>query len=82
MDLGRKKKLKSENFNVKWNEESIYINDCLTQANSNLFYKTRMYVKAHNYKYVWFIDSKIFLRKYEKNKIIFIKDENSLNNIV
>lgn len=31
-----------------------------------------MYAKNHDYKYVWFKDCKIFLRKDEKNKVISI----------
>lgn len=56
----------------------IYYNNYLTQTNSNLFYKTRMYAKEHNYKYIWFRDYKIFIRKNETNKVILIEDKNSL----
>jgi len=78
MEMSRKKKLKAKNVNANWNDEGIYINNYLTQANNNLFYKTRLFAKAHNYKYVWFRDSKLFLRKDENNKVILIEDENSL----
>lgn len=52
MDMTRKKKLKANNVNSKWKDEGIYINNYLTQTNSNLFYKTRMYAKENNYKYI------------------------------
>lgn len=81
MNLAKKKKLKATDVNVNWNDGGIYINNCLTHANNNLFYKTRMYAKEHNYKYVWFSDCKIFLKKDEKYKVICIEDINSLNNI-
>jgi len=82
MELSRRKKFKASNVNAKWNDEGIYINNYLTRTNNILFYKTRMYAKAHNYKYVWFRDSKLFLRKDENNKLFLIEDENNLNNII
>jgi regulator of replication initiation timing len=82
MDLARNKKLKAKDIHTEWSNEGIYLNNVLTQTNSNLFYKTRMYAKKYNYKYVWFRDCKIFMRKDEKNKIIVIEDEYTLNNIV
>lgn len=82
MDLARKKKFKAKDINTEWSNEGIYLNNVLTQTNSNLFYKTIMYAKEFNYKYVWFRDCKIFMRKDEKNKVIVIEDEYTLNNIV
>lgn len=70
------------NINEKWNDEGIYINNYLTQTNSTLYYKTRMFAKTNNYKYVWFKDSKVFLKKDENNKVIHIEDLNCLNNII
>ncbi|XP_025423462.1 uncharacterized protein LOC112692862 [Sipha flava] len=81
MDMSRIKKLKANNVNAKWKEEGIYINNYLTQINRNLFYKTRLYAKENNYKYVWYRDCKIFIRKDEKNKVILIEDENSLRRL-
>lgn len=78
MEMTRKKKLKAKNVNLKWKDESIFINHYLTQTSSNLFYKTRRYAKEHNYKYIWLRDCKLFIRKDETNKVILTEDENSL----
>lgn len=40
----------------------------LTQVNKNVFYKARIYAKEHNYRFIWFRNCKIFLRKEEKDK--------------
>lgn len=63
MDNVKKAKLKGKVVNTNWNDENIYINDSLTQFNKNLFFKTRAFARDTGYKFVWFRDSKIFIKK-------------------
>jgi len=41
MENVRKTKLTGETVNVNWNNDKIYINDCLTLFNRNLFLKIK-----------------------------------------
>lgn len=68
MDMTRKKKLKANYVNPKWKDGGIFIINYLTHTNSNLFYKTRLYAREHNYKFIWCRDCKIFIRKDEKTR--------------
>lgn len=61
MDNVKKAKLKGKDSN--WKDKNIYINDSLTQFNKNLFFKTRAFARDTGYKFVWFKDSKIFIKK-------------------
>lgn len=74
----KKSKLTGKSLNTNWNDDKIYINDCLTHFNTNLFFKTKAYACDKGYKYVWFKDSKIFIKKNDQIKVIIICDDQSL----
>lgn len=78
----KKSKLTGKTVNSKWNNDSIYINDALTQFNKNLFFKTRVFAREAGYKFTWFKDSKIFIKKNENTKACIIFDELSLSKLV
>lgn len=42
-DLAKKKRLLAKNINVNWNTDSVFINNCSTQFNRNVVYKTNVY---------------------------------------
>lgn len=81
MDNVKKSKLTGKVVNSNWNDENIYINDSLTQFNKNLFFKTRAFSRDKGYKFVWFRDSKIFIKKNENSKAVIINDEYSLSKL-
>lgn len=81
IDLVKKKRLSAKNVNDKWDNNGIYINNYLTQSNRNLFYKTRMLAKEHSYKFVWFKNNKLFIKKSENSNTIYIDDESILDKI-
>jgi len=78
MDLSKKNKIKSNNINESWGNTGIFINSYLTKYNSYLFYKARSFAKERNFKYVWFNDCKIFIKKNENTKSFIINEEDDL----
>lgn len=56
----------------------IYINESLTPYNKDLFWKARETGKKNNYKYTWFKNNKIMMRKDEQSRPIIIKKEEDL----
>jgi regulator of replication initiation timing len=78
MDNAKKSKLTGKLVNNNWNNDNIYINDSLTQYNRNLFFKTRVYARDFGYKFVWFKNLKLFIKKNENTNAIFIDNESSL----
>jgi hypothetical protein len=81
MDLTRKKKMVAKHIDDKWNNTAIYVNEQMTSTFRNLFFKTRNTVKEVGYKYIWFKNNKIFVKKNEGSKIIIIDDETSISKI-
>lgn len=81
IDLIKKKRLSAKNVNDNWDNNVIYINNYLTQSNRNLFYKNRMFAKNSNYKFVWFKNNKMFIKKSENSNTMYIDVENFLNKI-
>lgn len=81
IDLVKKKRLSAKNVNENWDNNGIYINNYLTQSNKNLFYKTRMFAKEHSYKFVWFKNNKLFIKRSENSNTIHIDDVNILDKI-
>lgn len=44
-NLAKKKRLLAKNINVNWNTD-VCINNCLTQFNRNVIYKTNVYQRT------------------------------------
>jgi len=81
MEYSKKKKVKACSINESLGNGGIFINNYLTQFNSNLFFKTRMFAKENNFKFVWFNDCKIVIKKSETSKSTVIYDETILSTI-
>lgn len=81
MECSKKKKIKACSINESWGNEGIFVNNYLTQYNSNLFFKSRMFAKENNFKFVWFNDCEIFIKKRESSKAYIIYDETDLSTI-
>jgi len=75
MHLVKTKRLSTTDINENWKKEGIYINNYLTQTYRNLFFKTKLLAKEKNYKFVWFKNNKLFVRKNNdtnaKTKIVY-----------
>lgn len=74
----KKQKPKGNMFHEKWGSEAIYVNNYLTQFNRNLHFKTKIFAREAGFKYVWFKDSKLFIKKNENSKAIHIENETTL----
>lgn len=60
----------------------IFINDHLTRKNGDLFRKARVLrSEPHNYKFVWYRNGKIFVRKIENDRIHVINSEEDIEKL-
>jgi hypothetical protein len=78
----RKLKLKAKNLNAEWANDNIYINEQMTQVNKYIFFKARSAVREVGYKFIWFKDAKIFVKKNDTSKVLIIDDEKALLKII
>lgn len=62
-------------------DKIIFLNHDMTRENQKLFKEARDFKKQENYKYVWFENGAIYLRKTEKSKIIQVVSSETLNNL-
>jgi len=81
MESSRKIKPTGNSVEASWKNEAIYINDNLTQFNRNLFYKTKIFARDSGYKFVWFRDYKLFIKKTELTKAIVVENKLSLTKL-
>lgn len=63
MELVKKQILVTKDFDFNWKDSKIYFNYQLTSTNSNLFCKARTTAKGLKFKYFWFKNNKIFVKK-------------------
>ncbi|KAK9887004.1 hypothetical protein WA026_019926 [Henosepilachna vigintioctopunctata] len=59
----------------------IYINHDMSFETQKLFKEARNFKKSYNYKFAWFSDGKILLRKKEDSPVIHVKSANILENL-
>lgn len=62
-------------------KQRIYFNHRLTPANQRLLGATRRYKKQNNFKFAWFSNGEIFLRKDESSRAIKITDIRDLSGL-
>lgn len=68
-------------MNSNWKKWSYLTNDNLTQFNRNLFFKSKVFARDSGYRFVWYKDSKFFIKKNENSKSVLIEDELSLTKL-
>jgi len=56
----------------------IYIHDYLTEYNRILYFQTRMFAREKGFKFVWYADCQIFMKKHERSSIFLIEKETDL----
>ncbi|XP_062541487.1 uncharacterized protein LOC134209522 [Armigeres subalbatus] len=61
-------------------KQQIFINHHLTSINQRILGATRKFKKDYNYRFVWFANGSVFLRKDENSKIIRVNDVHDLPN--
>lgn len=82
MNFTKKKKISANSLNESWGEAGIFINNYLKKYNSKLFYKIRMFAKERHFKFVWFKDDKMYIKKNETPKGFIIHAETDLSNLL
>lgn len=82
MNKAKKEKLTAKDSDISQNNSAVFFNDQMTTSNRTLFFKARMAVKKTGYKYVWFKNNKVFVKKDESTKAIVIDNEISISKII
>ncbi|KAF9790152.1 hypothetical protein SFRURICE_020890, partial [Spodoptera frugiperda] len=77
----RKTKLYNGDIYRNDNRMPIYINEDLTKTTKLLFWEARSQLK-HHFKFIWIQNSHILVKKDEKEKIIRIKSENDIKELL
>lgn len=67
------KKLNASDFNSTFSSTPVFVNEHLCRAMKSLYFETRKFKKANNYKYCWIRDSKIYLREKDGSKAIKVR---------
>ena len=72
----------AKHIDDKQNNTAVYVNEQMTSTFMNLFFKTRnIDIKAVGYKFLWFKNNKISVKKNEGSMTINIEDEASISKI-
>lgn len=83
MEIAKKRKLSTKHLNEKLENNNIFINNELSTFNRDLFYRTGMLTITNSFKFVWYKDLKIFIKKRdEKSKAYIVQDGLDLSKIV
>ncbi|KAL4104477.1 hypothetical protein QTP88_019775 [Uroleucon formosanum] len=48
----------------------------------NLFFKTKSFARDSGYKFVWFKDAKIFIKKDDNSKAVFAENDSALTKLI
>lgn len=75
-------KLNSGCFGWTGEKVPIYIAERLLASQRKLFYMARKFANANSFQFCWVSNGKIFLRKKEGDKPVFIKTEKCFQNIM
>lgn len=81
IDRVKKQKLTVNNIDKNWGKTAIFVNVQMIPVYRDLFFKARKAVKEVGYKFIWFKNNKIFVRRNESSKAIIIADELSISKI-
>lgn len=76
-------KLQAKHLGLTVGEDTpIYISEQLTTKGARLFFLSRDLVKSRQYKYCWTAFGKIYVRKDESSKIIWIQNEAQVHHLM
>ncbi|XP_041973607.1 uncharacterized protein LOC121729227 [Aricia agestis] len=75
-------KLNSEHLGIGGCKIPVFVSEHLTPSNKHLHAAARLKTKEAGFKFIWVRDGRIFARKNEQSKVLFIRDEDSLKLIV
>lgn len=63
------------------NGSKVYINEHLSPFYKVLYKKTREFCRKHSFKYCWIRDMKIFIKRDDSSRAIFIENEDTLSKL-
>jgi len=70
MECSKKKKIKACSINESWRNGGIFVNNYLTQYNSNLFFESRMFAKEKTLSLFGLMNVKCLSKKVKHRKPI------------
>ncbi|CAG4976737.1 unnamed protein product [Parnassius apollo] len=76
-----KKGLTSEQLSITGSSNKIYINEHLTLKNKQIFRESREKAKTCNYKYVWYKNGTVLVRKTDSSPVLPIRSLQDLKKI-
>jgi len=80
--LQKKRIVTNDNMYRNGNRRRIYLNENMTPYSKQLFWKSRNFAKDNDYKYVWFRNGKIMMRKNaDVQEVKTIREEEDLLNL-
>lgn len=72
----RKVNVTNDDVYKNGNKNKVYINENMSPYYKTLFWKTKMYAKSNNIKYVWFSNGKVHMRVNEnEERVITVRSE-------
>ncbi|KAJ8714488.1 hypothetical protein PYW07_003844 [Mythimna separata] len=74
-------KLNSTHIGIKGEPKPVYVADHLPNSLRQLFYEARKFASAHDYKFCWSQNNKIFLRKREGMDSVIVSSVSCLANL-
>lgn len=74
-------KLNTKHIGLSGESKPIYVADHLPNSLRQLFYEARKYATAHDYKFCWSYNNKIFLRKREGSAPVNVVSLDCLKNL-
>jgi hypothetical protein len=81
LSTGKRLKLKLNDINAKYPDKPLYINEHLTSYNKKLLFQIKQIKYEKQWKFVWFANSKILVKKNESSKPIWIRNLTDLEKI-
>jgi len=78
METVKTNNLNAKHLNENWSDMRIFVNHSLTTYNRHLYYKARMFAKDKGFRFVWFRDCKLYVKRDETSNAYLIEDEMDL----
>lgn len=75
-------KLNTELIGVTGKRLPVYISEHLLPSARKLFHQAREFAKQHSYKYCWVVDGKIYLRKDDGMRAVWIRSASILSDLI
>ena len=78
ISLRRRRSMYAREIGFEDSQNQVFINDHLTKRSKELLWKARNLKREKNYKYVWYKNGNIYLRKNDNTEAMRISNESDL----